>query len=237
MKKFILIIVFVFLIAIFISFNYLLWDREKQLESFQGISDSKNLTIETLSEKMNNLDMLNKELNRRVDTLDNNNTTLRDSITQLSNENIELRKEIFLKNALINKLKKHINVEPLEAVVKKWVEAVNSKNYKSAVALISVDSEDPTINDLDKFKDVYQNELKAIRIKSLNLYTDIADEEHIKKIQLKVAFEVDKPDNIAENKGEVLQALYRSGINEKYITMEFDVINNEWLILEIKDKP
>ena len=55
MKKFIIVIVFVFLIAILISFNYLLWDREKQLESYQDLSDAKNLSIDTLGEKINTI--------------------------------------------------------------------------------------------------------------------------------------------------------------------------------------
>lgn len=237
MKKFILIIVFLFLIAILISFNYLLWDREKQLASFQGISDSKNLTIETLSEKMNNLDMLNKELNKKVETLTDENATLRDNFSTLNTENIDLKKEVALKTDLIIGFKKYINVAPMDAVIKKWVDFINSKNYKGAQALTSENSKDLTINDAEKFKEAYQGEIKAIRIKTLDLFTEMSDDEHLGKIQLKVVFEVDKPDSTDDNKDKIPQELFKSGQNEKYITMAFNASTNEWSILEITDKP
>ncbi|WP_242855640.1 hypothetical protein [Ruminiclostridium josui] len=69
MKRFIIIIVFLFLIALLISFNYLLWDREKQLENFQDLKDAKNFTIDTLGEKNNTLDKKNKELTEKVESL------------------------------------------------------------------------------------------------------------------------------------------------------------------------
>jgi len=237
MKKFIIIIVFVFLIAILLSFNYLLWDREKQLESFQDISDSKNLTIETLSEKMNTLDKLNKELSKRVDNLTDANTTIRDYSTMINNENIDLKRQSILKNNLINMLKKNVDVVPMEAVIKKWTEAVDSKKYEEARAFISKNSEDQTINDTVKFKEVYQSELKTIKIKTLNLFTELADDEHLGKLQFKIVFEVGKPDITDENKGKLSGKFFKSGDNEKYITMELNSETNDWLILEIKDKP
>jgi len=239
MKKFIIVFVFVFLIAILISFNYLLWDREKQLASFQNIRDSNNLTIDTLSEKMNNLDKLNKELNKRVDSLTDENATTSKYSSMINNENIGLKGEIIAKNDLIIFLKKTIDVAPMDTVIKKWTEAVNSKNYEAAVALISKNSKDETINNTSKVKEVYQSELKAIKIKTSKLFTELTDDEHLGKIQFKVVFEVSKPDSTDENKDKMPQNLFlfKSGDNEKYITMELNSSTNEWLILEIEDQP
>lgn len=236
MKKFIIIIVFVFLIGILISFNYLLWDREKQLESFQDISDSKNLTIDALSEKMNTIDKLNKELDKRVKSLTDENTEVRNKLTSLSNESAVLKQQLVSKNALISELKKLINIDPMTVVVKKWVEDINSKNYKSATALIVSNSKDTTISDAEKLKEAYQNEVKAIRFKNSKIYAELADEDHLAKMQLEVVVEVDKPESSDAGK-PVPQNIFKSGENTKYFTMEFDPEENEWFISEIQDKP
>jgi len=237
MKKFIIVIVFVFLIAILISFNYLLWDREQRLASFQDISDSNNLTIETLSEKMNALDKLNKQLSIRVENLTDDNTTLQNKFSMLSDESLDLKRQIISRNDLIISLKKAIDVTPMDAVIKKWTENVNSKNYEVAEALISKNSKDETIHNAEKFKEAYQSELNTIKIKTTKLFTELTDDEHLEKIQIKVVFEVVKPEVTDENKDQIPQNIFKSGDNEKYITMELNSETKEWLILEINDKP
>ncbi len=237
MKKFIIVIIFVFLIAILISFNYLLWDRERQLENYQDLSNAKNLSIDTLGEKIDNLDKLNKELNSKIDTLTSDNSGLKEKISNLENENQQIKQEIASKNQLINLLKGNLNMEPFESVIKKWVEAVNSKNYQNALTLISKNSKDEILNNEEDFKVTCQNEIKAIRFKSSKLFTEVSDEEHLGKIQFKVILEVDKPEVTEQNKDNVSDLLYKSGENVKYITMEFDSEAKEWRILELSDKP
>lgn len=237
MKKFIIVIIFVFLMAILVSFNYLLWDKEKQLESFQDMSDSKNLTIDTLSEKMNTLDKLNKELGKRVENLIDDNAAVREDSSRINNENIDIKREIISKNELIITLKNTIDATGMDAVIKKWAEAVNSKNYQVAQAFISKDSKDETLNDAVKFKEVYHSELKTIKIKTSKLFTELTDDEHLEKLQFKVVFEVVKPDITDENRDKMSQGFFKSGDNEKYITMELNPDTKEWLISEIKNEP
>lgn len=237
MKKFIIVVVFVFLIAILVSFNYLIWDREKQLENFQDISDSNNLTIDTLSDKMNTLDKQNKALSKTVENLTNDNATIREYSSTTNSENIDLKNEITSKNNLIMMLKNTMNVAPMDAVIKKWAEAVSLKNYEVAGTLISRNSTDQTLNDAVKFKEVYQSELKTIKLKTSKIFTELTDNEHLGKIQFKVVFEVGKPDITDENKDKIPENLFKSGDNEKYITMELNTVTNEWLILEMSDKP
>jgi len=237
MKKFIIVIVFVFLIAILISFNYLLWDREKQLENYQDMSDSNNLTIDTLSERMNTLDKLNKDLNQRVENLTNDNATIREYSSSVYSENVELKKDILSKGDLITALKKTLNTAPMDTVIKKWTDAVNSKNFAAAQALVSKDSKDNTIKDPAKFKEAYRSELKSIKIKSSKLFTELNDDEHLEKVQFKVVFEVAKPDKTEDSTAKVSENIFKSGDNEKYLTMEFNSNTNEWLISEIEDNP
>ncbi len=237
MKKFIIVIIFVFLIAILISFNYLLWDREKQLENYQNLSDAKNLSIDTLGEKINNLDKSNKELSQRVDSLIDENNTLKENISSLSGENVTVKQEVYAKNQLIAALKSNLNPEPFEAVIKNWVEAVNSKNYQNAQALISKNSQNEILMNKDKFTSSYKSEVKAMRLKSSKLFTKLSDDEHIGRIQFDVVLEVDKPDETGKNDSDIPQALYKKGDNEKYFTMVLDQETNEWRISEIAEKP
>ncbi len=236
MKKFIIVIVFVFLIAILISFNYLLWDREKQLENYQDLSNAKNLSIDTLGEKINNLDKLNKELNQRIETLTGENNNLKENLTIVNSENIENKQKLLAKNALVTLLKDNLKVESFENVIKNWVEAVNAKNYKAAQELIIKTSTDEILSDPESFKSTYQNELKALRLKSSKLFTEFNDDEHLEKIQFEVVLEADKPE--PEDKSSVVpQNLYKGGENHKFFTMEFDPQLKEWRISEISDTP
>lgn len=237
MKKFIIVIVFVFLIAILISFNYLLWDREKQLESFQDLSNAKNLSIDTLGEKINNLDKQNKELAERVSSLTQENSDLKSSNYKLIAESQQVRQEMEANKAFISLLKSNMNAEPFEAAIKKWVEAVNSRNFKAAHTLVSKASRDEILSDEEKFKKTYQSEVKAIRLKSSKLYNELTDDEHLAKIQFQVVFEIDKPEASSEDKEEIPQVLFKSGENEKYITMELDSEAGGWRISELSDKP
>lgn len=237
MKKFIIVIVFVFLIAILISFNYLLWDREKQLESYQDLSNAKNLSIDTLGEKINNLDKQNKELAEKISSLEKENSEIKSSNYKLIAESQQIRQEMEQNKGFISLLKSNMNIEPLETVIKKWVEAVNSKNFKTAKTLVSEDSKDEILSNEEKFKTAYQSEIKAIRLKSSKLYNELTDDEHLAKIQFQIIFEVDKPEAASESKEEIPQVLFKSGENEKYITMELDREAGEWRISELSDKP
>lgn len=230
MKKFIIVIVFGFLIAILISFNYLLWDREKQLESFQDMSDSKNLTIDTLSEKMNNLDKQNKELINKNGQLTQENIELKNDVSKLGTDNAELMQKIFQKDDLLAILRRNMDNEPVNELLKAWAEDISSKKYTEAFRLISKKTTNTLLGSEETLKETYQKEVKSISIKSLEPYTELTDEEHMSKIQFKVIFDVDKPE-------EAQSKLFRSGNNEKYVSVDYDLNSKEWKILDIEDKP
>ncbi|ACL74557.1 hypothetical protein [Ruminiclostridium cellulolyticum] len=231
MKRFIIIIVFLFLIALLISFNYLLWDREKQLENFQDLRDAKNFTIDTLGEKNNALDKKNRELTEKIDSLNLAISDLKDEFNRLSVENTDLKNQVSDYADLINQFKKNMNTMPINGLIKNWFEAINTKNYKVASALISKNSHDEILNNPANFSKTYQEEIKSINLKSLHIFTDLSDQEHLGKIQFRIITEVEKPESQQTDK------LYKSGDNEKYITVEFNTQSKEWLILEVSDKP
>ncbi len=231
MKRFIIIIVFLFLIALLISFNYLLWDREKQLESFQDLRDAKNFTIDTLGEKNNTLDKKNRELTEKVESLNSVASDLREEFSRVSLENTDLKAQISNYTDLVIQFKKNMNTAPVSELVKNWYEAINAKNYKLASSLISKNSQDEVLKNPANFSKTYQEEIKSIHSKSLQIFTGLTDEEHLKILQFKVIAEVEKSEPPQAEK------LYKSGENEKYITVEFNTQSKEWLILEVSDKP
>lgn len=237
MKKFIIVIVFVFLIAILISFNYLLWDREKQLANYQDLSDAKNLSIDTLGEKINNLDKQNRELAQRITTLEQEKADLKSQNYELISEKQKILQDIDSRKGLIRLLKSSINTEPFETAIKKWVEAVNSKNYKTAMSYVSKESKDKILSGEENLKTACQSELKAISLKTSKLYNELTDDEHLSKIQFQVVFEVDKPEPASESKGGIPQLLFKNGENVKYLTMEVDPETGESRISELSDKP
>lgn len=237
MKKFIIIVVFVFLISILISFNYLLWDREKQLENFQDLSNSKNLSIDTLGEKINTLDKQNKDLTEKLASLTDENSRIKNTNYMLTSENQQIKQELSDKREIILMLKKNLNVEPFLAIVKKWSDAVNSKNFKTAQTYISILSNDEILSSPNIFKSNYQNEIKSIDLKAFKIYTDMTDAEHLAKIQFEAVFQVDKPESPNEGMEEVTNVLYKQGENIKYVTMQFDAAAGEWRITQLSDKP
>jgi len=237
MKKFIIIVVFVFLISILISFNYLLWDREKQLENYQDLSNSKNLSIDTLGEKINNLDKQNKELAQKISSLTDENSRIKNTNYLLTSENQQIKQELSDKREIILMLKKNLNVEPFQEVVRKWVDAVNSKNFKTAQTYISILSNDEILSSPNIFKSNYQNEIKTIDLKSFKIYTEMTDAEHLAKIQFEAVFQVDKPESPNAGVEEVPKLVYKQGENLKYMTMQFDAEAGEWRISELSDKP
>lgn len=238
MKKFITVIVFVFLIAILISFNYLLWDREKQMESYQNMSQSNNLTIETLSEKMAALDKINNELNTKLETIIDENKTIKDNLTVSNKEKAEFQDEVEIRNNLIIELKESINPSSMNTVIKKWTDAINAKNYENLKTFISKNSQDKILlGDAEDLKEIYQKEIKEIKIKTSEPYIKLKDDEHIKKIQFRVVFDVVKPVTATDSQEQESDSNFKSGNNEKYITLELDPDTKEWLILEINNEP
>ena len=231
MKRFIIIIVFLFLIALLISFNYLLWDREKQLENFQDLREAKNFTIDTLGEKNNTLDKKNRELAEKIESLNSVISDLRVEFNRVSVENTDLKTQINNYAYLVIQSKKNMNTAPVNGLIKNWFEAINTKNYKAASALISKDSQDEIIKNPANFSKTYQGEIKSIYLKSSQIFTELTDQEHLGKIQFRVIAQVEKPEPNQDQK------LYKSGENEKYITVEFNTQSKEWLILEVSDKP
>jgi sporulation-control protein spo0M len=93
------------------------------------------------------------------------------------------------------------------------------------------------LGDAEGLKEIYQKELKEIKLKTVEPYIKLKDDEHIKKFQLRVVFEVIKPVTVTGGQEQVSDSNFKNGSNEKYITLELDSNTKEWLILEIKNEP
>ena len=138
MKKFILVMVFVLLIALFIAFNYLLWDRESkeaEIKNLQSVSVSNDASISAQR--------------REIATLVDEVSGLKDRIEQLERDKEQLQKdkegaaaeidrtEASLRERIdfINILKEHSNIETLSQPIVLWAEALSQGNFEDAYDL------------------------------------------------------------------------------------------------------
>jgi cell division protein FtsB len=138
MKKFILVMVFVLLAALFVAFNYLLWDRESkvtELKDLENANAGNNAMINSQKREIENLVEENKNLNNRIDELDKENK-------QLAQDNSNIKSDRDNKAALlderikfINSLKQIVDLKSLTEPLAKWADAINQGNYEEAYAV------------------------------------------------------------------------------------------------------
>ena len=135
MKKFILVMVSALLIALFIAFNYLLWDRESKLaeiRNLESVNASYSASVSVHKREINTLEEEVKSLNNQI-------TQYRDEIDKLLQERDQaisdrLQEEATLKAKVdfINVLKEHTDIQVLSRPVVLWAEAVNNGSFDEA---------------------------------------------------------------------------------------------------------
>jgi cell division protein FtsB len=230
MKKFILVMVFAFITALFIAFNYLLWDRESK------ITDIKNLEYTNASYSANI-----SAQKREINTLEEEVAGLSDQINQLKNEKRQLNEE---KNGLIadlnkkeeelrerisfiNIIKQHVNIDIISQPVVKWVEALNHGDFEEAYALeyAGVSAKDRPIS-LDAYIESITGTIKKIEITDIKI--DKLRGAGNGEIYLEVRLDV-KLDEDAEDKS----ARFSEGENEIYIKIDYSNEKKEFVISAI----
>jgi septal ring factor EnvC (AmiA/AmiB activator) len=135
MKKLVLAMVFILLMALFIAFNYLLWDREnrvKELSDLQSVNANKSADISVQNREIKSLEEENNNLQLKINQLESDKEQLTKGRNDLSVEKDSLNRVITGKNDLLNALKQISDVNELEQPVKKWVDAINASDYSTA---------------------------------------------------------------------------------------------------------
>jgi cell division protein FtsB len=138
MKKFILVMVFVLLAALFVAFNYLLWDRESkvtELKELENTNAGNNAMINSQKREIENLVEENNNLNSRIDQLDKDNKQLAQDNSSIKSDRDNKAAALDEKIKFINSLKQIVDLKFLTEPLTKWADAINQENYEEAFAV------------------------------------------------------------------------------------------------------
>lgn len=236
MKKLVLVMVCAMLMALFIAFNYLLWDREnkeKDIQSLEHSNASNNASITVLGEKINKLEEDGREQKDKISKLENMNKLLQEDNSELQQEKEKMNSILVQRETIINILKQAVDSKLFEAPIRKWADALDKGEYKTAYDLYDRDLNDPlkTLSFGD-FSSSYKNIVKSIKIKSLKLYIDENSVDKQGEIIFTGSFDV----KIAED-ADKSKTQWKDGQNERYFTIGFDAVKNDWIISKISSVP
>ena len=236
MKKFVLVMICALLMVIFIAFNYLLWDREnkeKDIQTLETSNASNDASITALGREIKLLEDENRTLKTRLDDLDKTYKTLLASKNQLEQGKVKDSQLMEHQNAIIDSLKRNVDIKLLEAPVKKWIEAVDAGDYDKAYTFQNKSFNDKMgfTSNFD-FAAAFRSEVKNIKFKSVKLVVDGLPEEMKHAFVLSVIVEV----KTTPYEGKARLGL-SEGSNERIFTLDYDSILNDWTIQDISLKP
>lgn len=176
MKRLILVLVSTLLLAVFIAFNYLLWEREgreEKLRQLENNNASNSASMNTLNREIKNLEEENSNLEKDINELKNLNLSLQSDVQKQKEDKATALNEVYSRNELIDVLKKLLNTSTFEEMMKKWVESIDLQKYEEAYKLEYgwKSSEEKKIS-LEEYTSQYKNTLKSLKFKSLKIDTD-----------------------------------------------------------------
>ena len=228
MKKLVLAMVFILLMALFIAFNYLLWDREnrvKELKDLEFANASNSADMSLKNREIKSLEEENNNLQLNVKKLEGDQELLTKTKNDLFVEKDRLEGMITGKNDLLSALKQISDLKELEQPVKKWIDAINVGDYSVAyeleyASLVSYGSPPSTFEYSENLKNI----IKSFNLKSIKLDTDKGVDEG--EIVLDVELEVKLVENAAPQ-------VYTDGLNDKFVKIGYDTAKKEFIILQI----
>ncbi|HPZ06264.1 MAG TPA: hypothetical protein PK423_09570, partial [Clostridiales bacterium] len=135
MKKFILVMVSALLIALFIAFNYLLWDRESKLaeiRNLESVNASYSASVSVHKREINTLEEEVKSLNNQITQYRDEIDTLLQERDQAISDRLQEEATLKAKVDFINVLKEHTDIQVLSRPVVLWAEAVNNGSFDEA---------------------------------------------------------------------------------------------------------
>jgi len=138
MKKFILVMVFVLLTALFIAFNYLLWDRESKVAQLKSLENEKASYYASINAQKRETQALEEEVGALQDQLEQmeaEKKSLIEEKNELNNDWIKTKETLQERIEFINVLKQHADINVLSEPVVKWAQAVNEGDFKEAYYL------------------------------------------------------------------------------------------------------
>ena len=232
MKKFILVMVFVLLTALFIAFNYLLWDREskvEELKNFEYEQASYNVDINARKREIAALEDEVSRLQDEYKKLEAENSSLTEEKNELNADWIKSRETLQERIDFINVLKQHTDINTLSEPVLKWVEAVNQGNYEEAYDL---EYEGVAVQDrpvgLVAYAEGMKNTISMINITDIKL--DKLRGSGTGDIYLDVKLDVKLVEELKQQ-----EPRFSQGENEVYIRVNYSYSNKNFIISSINN--
>lgn len=229
MKKLVLVLVCALVMTVFIAFNYLLWDRENRIKSFEYLNFSKKASIDALNTDIKELDNINKQLKKRIGELEENNKIMQEKNSQLVEEKLRAEVGLAYKDQLIDKLLPQVNLKVFEGVIGKWVQSLNEGAYEEAYELMleqpAGKKEALSLEDFTKgYKDIVNSiNLKSVKLEPVNNGSD-------KKGDIVLRAELEA--KIAED-GNSVKGYLIDGLNEACFIFDYSKDKDQWYILDI----
>lgn len=173
MKKFILVMVFVLLTALFVAFNYLLWDRESKVTELKDLENANaglNASINSQKREIENLVDENNKLNESNDQLSRDNRQLTQDNANLAAERDNKAASLDDRVKFINNLKKIVDLKVLSEPLTKWANAINQQNYEEAYATeyAGIAAKDRNM-DLSTYSQEMQKTIRKVEILDVRL--------------------------------------------------------------------
>ncbi|HOA54801.1 MAG: hypothetical protein WAP56_02845 [Acetivibrionales bacterium] len=227
MKKFILVMVSALLIALFIAFNYLLWDRESKLaeiRNLESVNASYSASVSVHKREINTLEEEVKSLNNQI-------TQYRDEIDKLLQERDQaisdrLQEEATLKAKVdfINVLKEHTDIQVLSRPVVLWAEAVNNGSFDEA---FDIEYEGVPPRERTVSLSTYVEQMKATveRIEINEIKVDRLRGYGTGDIYLNVRFSV----RLVED-ADISSSRFSDGENEMYVKLDYSKDKKAFII-------
>jgi hypothetical protein len=219
MKKLVLVLVSALLLAVFIGFNYLLWEREgreDKLRELETNNASNSSTMNSLTKEIKSLEDENANLTTSIDQLKNLNLTLQSEGQQLKQERSDANSQIVDKNNLIAALLQNVNAAVFEDVIKRWADSIETQKYDAAYKLeFGWKSDEDIKTTFEDYSAGYKKNIKSIKYKSLKVDTDVRTTPK-GQLGLIVVFDVKLNENV-----DTTQTIFTDGENKKLFKLVY----------------
>ncbi|HEX9062089.1 MAG TPA: hypothetical protein VF941_18080 [Clostridia bacterium] len=227
MKNFVLVVISAIVLTVFIALNYLLWDRETRMKSFENFKDSQNVNIDSLKRQLDAITKENENLKEKNNEISENVKYLEDGKNKLNIEKDSLRKKLQEANDIITAVESKIDMKPVELIVKRWVDGINGRQPEVAYNMQykNIFSTSSAIS-MDEFRNVYSKGVASIRLKSVKPYQGKTPEDMSGQLLFVVSLEVKK--DIGAEPG-----FFSDGINDKIFVLKLDQKSNAWVIVDV----
>lgn len=227
LKNFVLVVISAIVLTVFIALNYLLWDRETRMKSFENFKDSQNVNIDSLKRQLDAITKENENLKEKNNEISENVKYLEDGKNKLNIEKDSLRKKLQEANDIITAVESKIDMKPVELIVKRWVDGINGRQPEVAYNMQykNIFSTSSAIS-MDEFRNVYSKGVASIRLKSVKPYQGKTPEDMSGQLLFVVSLEVKK--DIGAEPG-----FFSDGINDKIFVLKLDQKSNAWVIVDV----